>query len=508
MSDMNADPLISLGEATSEPVEQSGPSNDFVYVDISSIDRENKTIQGAKTLQVDATPSRAKQVLKSGDVLVSMTRPNLNAVALVKDSFDGAIGSTGFHVLRSKWMKPEFLFFLVQTDGFVDAMCQVVQGALYPAVRPRDIASFRFILQSPNQQLRIVEKLDELLSDLDAGVAELKAAQKKLGQYRQSLLKAAVDGALTADWRKHNTPPETGAQLLQRILTERRARWEAKQLAKFKEQGKTPPKDWQTKYREPLVPDTGELPDLPSGWCWATTQLVGEVLLGRQRAPQYLTGRWPRHYLRVANIKDDRIDFSNVESMDFDEIHFDKYRLLAGDILVSEGQSPELVGQSAIFRRHHQPLCFQKTLHRFRSLPGVVLPEFAQLVFRTHVYNGVFRAVASITTNIAHLTLEKFEVVRFPLPPLAEQIEIVAAADLRLSAVKAMERSLTTCFQQSTAQRKNILRAAFSGQLVPQDPNDEPASVLLERIRAERSEREMQAKTRKVAKRRAVKEPA
>jgi type I restriction enzyme S subunit len=237
------------------------------------------------------------------------------------------------------------------------------------------------------------------------------------------------------------------------------------------------------------VPDTSELPDLPSGWCWATTQLVGEVLLGRQRAPQYLTGRWPRHYLRVANIKDDRIDFSDVESMDFDEIHFDKYRLLAGDILVSEGQSPELVGQSAIFRRYHQPLCFQKTLHRFRSLPGVVLPEFAQLVFRTHVYTGVFRAVASITTNIAHLTLEKFEVVRFPLPPLAEQIEIVAAADLRLSAVKAMERSLTTCFQQSNAQRQNILRAAFSGQLVPQDPNDEPASVLLERIRAEREAR-------------------
>ena len=92
------------------------------------------------------------------------------------------------------------------------------------------------------EQTRIVAKLEELLSDLDAGVAELKAAQKKLGQYRQSLLKAAVEGALTAEWRSKNQPTETGAQLLERILKERRARWEAKQLAKFDEQGKTPPK--------------------------------------------------------------------------------------------------------------------------------------------------------------------------------------------------------------------------------------------------------------------------
>jgi len=148
------------------------------------------------------------------------------------------------------------------------------------------------------EQTRIVEKLEELLSDLDAGVAELKAAQKKLVQYRQSLLKAAVEGALTAEWRKvrksvrpelvegrstfssssdhasiqrqdQDSGPadneESGAELLQRMLIERRARWEAKQLAKFKEQGKAPPKDWQSKYPEPVKPVTSDLPELPEG---------------------------------------------------------------------------------------------------------------------------------------------------------------------------------------------------------------------------------------------------
>ncbi len=476
---------VAIGEVIAPRREKAHPGDfpDLPYIGLEHVEPHAMRLLGHSLAgQMSSIANR----FYSGDLLYSRLRPYLNKVITV--SLDGLCSSEFIVIPNSEFISSEFLKYLLNSSDFV-AFANGLNAGDRPRVDFEQISSFKFLLPSSFAQTRIVAKLEELLSDLNAGVAELKAAQKKLVQYRQSLIKAAVEGALTADWRTHNTPPETGAQLLQRILTERRARWEAKQLAKFKEQGKTPPKDWQTKYREPLVPDTSELPDLPSGWCWATTQLVGEVLLGRQRAPQYLTGRWPRHYLRVANIKDDRIDFSNVESMDFDEIHFDKYRLLAGDILVSEGQSPELVGQSAIFRRHHQPLCFQKTLHRFRSLPGVVLPEFAQLVFRTHVYTGVFRAVASITTNIAHLTLEKFEVVRFPLPPLAEQIEIVAAADLRLSAVKAMEMSLTTCFQQSTAQRKNILRAAFSGQLVPQDPNDEPASVLLERIRAEREAR-------------------
>jgi len=132
----------------------------------------------AKPLTLSQAPSRAKQLLRAGDVLVSMTRPNLNAVALVPEQLDGAIGSTGFHVLRSRWLRPEFLLRLVQSQRFVDEMSALVQGALYPAVRPKDIAAFTFAFETPAQQSRIAAKLEELLSDLDAGVAELKAAQK------------------------------------------------------------------------------------------------------------------------------------------------------------------------------------------------------------------------------------------------------------------------------------------------------------------------------------------
>ena len=110
-------------------------------------------------------------------------------------------------------------------------------GTTVASIEGPTLARFPLAIAPAAEQTRIVAKLEELLSDLDAGVAELKAAQKKLAQYRQSLLKAAVEGALTAEWRAQHKPAETGAQLLARILTKRRTRWEARQLAKFQEQG-------------------------------------------------------------------------------------------------------------------------------------------------------------------------------------------------------------------------------------------------------------------------------
>jgi type I restriction enzyme S subunit len=85
-----------------------------------------------------------------------------------------------------------------------------------------------------------------------------------------------------------------------------------------------------------------------------------------------------------------------------------------------------------------------------------------------------------------HLSFDQIESVLVPLPPSDEQAEIINQVELALDTTSDMGTLLFQLLKQSTAQRKNILKAAFSGQLVPQDPNDEPASVLLERIRAER----------------------
>jgi type I restriction enzyme S subunit len=204
---------------------------------------------------------------------------------------------------------------------------------------------------------------------------------------------------------------------------------------------------------------------------WAKVNHSGEVQLGRQRAPQFHTGSNMVPYLRVANVFENRIDISDVMEMHFSKAEEETFKLGENDILLNEGQSLELIGRPAIYKNELPRACFTNTLVRFRAETGVV-PEYALAVFLHYMHSGRFRKIAKITTNIAHLGAGRFAELEFPLPSSQEQAEIVRELDLALENLKR--------------QRKNILKAAFSGQLVPQDPADEPASALLARIRAAR----------------------
>jgi type I restriction enzyme S subunit len=185
-----------IGEVVEVAIEQGSPigRSDFLYVDISSIDTKTKKISEPKTLPTSKAPTRAKQHLKPRDVVVSMTRPNLNGVAMVPQEMFTAIASTGFCVLRPIDTAPALMFYLVQAESFVSAMSLLVQGALYPAVRPKDILAYKFPLPPLAEQHRIVAKIEELFTKLDAGVQELRRAKAQLKRYRQSVLKAAVTG--------------------------------------------------------------------------------------------------------------------------------------------------------------------------------------------------------------------------------------------------------------------------------------------------------------------------
>lgn len=490
MSELDQGSLVTLGELADEPVEQTGPTGDFIYIDISSIDRETKRISDPKPLTLSQAPSRAKQLLKAGDVLVSMTRPNLNAVGLVPEQLDGAIGSTGFHVLRSRWVKPELLLALVQTQSFIDSMSAVVQGALYPAVRPRDIAAFSFSFETPAQQTRIVEKLEELLSDLDAGVAELKVAQKKLTQYRQSLLKAAVEGSLTADWRKHNKPIETGAQLLQRILTERRARWEAKQLAKFKEQGNTHPKDWQKKYPEPVQPDTTDLPKLPDGWVWASLDQLSEFITSGSRGWADYYAESGATFIRSQNINKDWLDLSDIAYVrpPF-STEGTRTRVWPYDLLLTITGAN--VGKAAWVEGSIGEAYVSQHVALIRPIEPTLAPFLHMFLIASAGGRGQLNKEA-YGAGKPGLNLQQVGAVTVPLPSVAEIAALIDSMARQVQALTEQTIAIEFALKQSAAQRKNLLKAAFSGQLVPQDPNDEPASVLLARIRAERAHRAAQ----------------
>ena len=335
------------------------------------------------------------------------------------------------------------------------------------------------------EQIRIVAKLEELLSDLDAGVAELKVAQKKLAQYRQSLLKAAVDGSLTAEWRKNTPPTETGAQLLERILKERRTRWEEKQLAKFQEQGKTPPKDWQKKYPDPANPETSDAQLLPETWGWATVdQLTIEQKYGSSAKTDEENSGIP--VLRMGNIQDGQLDYSNLKYLPCDHDEFPALHLLDGDLLFNRTNSPELVGKTAVYRSEITPCSYASYLISVRFNESFI-PELASTYINSAYGRHWIKSVVVQQVGQANVNGTKLAALSVPLPPRAEQEEIIRLLTMQLSIAFEQETNIGRSLKQAAAQRQNILRAAFAGQLVPQDPNDEPASVLLERIRAERA---------------------
>jgi len=338
------------------------------------------------------------------------------------------------------------------------------------------------------EQQRIVAKIEELFSDLDAGVAELKAAQKKLVQYRQSLLKSAVEGALTAEWRAQNTPTETGAQLLERILHERRARWEAKQLAKFESQGKAPPKGWQAKYPEPVQPDTTDLPDLPEGWVWASVDMLGEIASGVAKGSKRDADVPVREvpYLRVANVQRGFLDLNEVKTILATERDIADLKLQAGDVLFNEGGDRDKLGRGWVWREEVADCIHQNHVFRVRPYLRDVLPELISHHGNTFGKTW-FQNAGKQTTNLASINMTMLRMFPVPFGPTDEQRELLDQLDVHLDLLDRQEQTVELAFKQSTAQRQNILHAAFSGQLVPQDPNDEPASVLLERIRAERA---------------------
>ena len=340
-------------------------------------------------------------------------------------------------------------------------------------VKDTTLIDYPFVLPPLPEQHRIVAEIEKQFTRLDASESALKRAQVNLRRYRVSVLKTARQGKLVpteaelaqAEGRDY----EPADQLLERILAERRANWEA--------QGKG-------KYKEPAPPDTSGLPKLPEGWVWASLSAVGEVRLGRQRSPKRATGPNMHRYLRAANVTWDGLDLSDVKEMDFNPREFETYRLMPDDIVLNEASgSPDEVGKPAIWKGQIKDCCFQNTLIRVRASPETVTFLFYHLMSDARLGN-LGRAARGVGIN--HLGAERTASWTVALPPLEEQRRIVAELEQKLSVIQQAEATMETNLKRVERLRQSILKQAFSGQLVPQDPDDEPASALLERIKAER----------------------
>ena len=341
-----------------------------------------------------------------------------------------------------------------------------------------------------NEQRRIMDTVEELTSDLDAGVAALERVQAKLKHYRAAVLKAAVEGALTAEWRAQHPATEPASALLTRILAERRRRWEEAQLQKFKAAGKAPPKDWKAKYQEPIAPNTANLPRLPEDWCWVSLdQLAGDTSIGLDRGLQYQrTAPSGSPYIKMNNVTmDGRVLTEDVVYVETTEEDRERYSLVAGDLLFNTRNSTELVGKVGIILQAPAQSVYNNNLMRIR-FDGAALPAFACYQMCSGGFRSRMEKVKKATTSVAAVYSKDLFPLQLALPPLAEQEAIVEAIEDQLSVIEHLEADLEAKLKSAQALRQSILRHAFTGQLAPQDPNDEPAADLLKRIAAQREE--------------------
>jgi type I restriction enzyme, S subunit len=395
-----------------------------------------------------------KYRLAPGDLVFARTGATTGKSFLIGECPEAVFASYLIRVRVSAVVDSRYLATFFQSPDYWRQIEGGKRGIGQPNVNGQVLGQVQFPLPPLPEQRCIVAEIEKQFTRLEVGVAALRRVRANLKRYRAAVLKAACEGklvpteaALARQRRGLRATLETGEDLLARVLAERRDN----------SQG-------PAKYKEPGTPDTSGLPPLPEGWTYASVEQLGFVQLGRQRAPQHHKGENMRPYLRVANVFEDRLDLSDVMEMNFTPKEFETFQLKPNDILLNEGQSLDLVGRPAIYKGELPGACFTNTLVRFRPCASLNV-KFALSIFRAFMHSGRFQKIAKWTTNIAHLGSDRFAKMAFPLPPLAEQVRIVAEVERRLSVVRELEAVVSANLQRAARLRQSILQKAFTGKL-------------------------------------------
>jgi type I restriction enzyme S subunit len=367
----------------------------------------------------------------------------------------------------------EWAYYWLKTVDFKD----LTHATTLPSLQLPKVKAIEIPLAPLPEQRRIVAKIEELFSQLDAGVEELRKAKAQLKRYRQSVLKAAFEGKLTEEWRRQRAnrqePIETAQELLARIKMERQ------QAAA----------NSHRKYKEPPPLDTSELPELPKGWEYTRVGDIALLVTKGSTPTSYgfdYVGAGIR-YVKVENIAGERV----VADADMQFIARDAHsfllrsQLASGDVLYTIAGT---IGKVAVVHEEDLPANTNQAVAIIRVPLDYVRPDYLKYALMSpRARESIVRKPRGVGMN--NVSLGDVRDLVCGLPSQDEQSAVVGEIERRLSVVDAEEKAIEAALKQAARLRQSILKRAFEGRLVPQDPSDEPAERLLERIRVEKAKR-------------------
>ena len=419
-----------------------GDDLEITFLPMKNVEELSGKIDLSETKRFSEVKKKSYTPFRDGDILFAKVTPCMEngKIAIAHGLKNGiGFGSTEFHVIRlpEKLSTPFFFFYLIQQK-----FRQEAQRAMTSAVGLLRVPT-HYMRQTPiplppfPEQQRIVAKIEGLFTKLDAGIDALRKVSAQLKRYRQSVLKAAFEGKLTEAWRaEHQEEIEFASQAAD---------------------------------------------DLPEGWKWTTLEEVVHIIDYRGRTPPYSSEGIP--HLRSSNIRNGNIIWNDLKYVT--EETYGNYMTRGlpeqGDLLFTT-EAP--LGEVAFapkkrFSLAQRIMILRPSKHILDS--GFLLYQIRTISFQERLR---ISETGSVVRGISSRNFKQFSLI---VPPLPEQQAIVYEVKRCLSVADDVEKTVATELKRAEQLRQSILKKAFSGGLAPQDPNDEPASVLLERVRAEKS---------------------
>ncbi|MGH2583531.1 MAG: hypothetical protein ACRDJE_01310 [Dehalococcoidia bacterium] len=455
------------------------------YLRVANVQRGYLDLTDVRT--IEATDAEVRGLaLRPGDILFNEggDRDKLGRGWVWRGELDECIHQN--HVFRARLydqsIAPKFVSWYANSVAQSYFFNEGKQTTNLASINLTKLGALPLPIPPTTAQRRIVAAIETHLTRLDVAVAALQRAGANLKRYRAAVLKAAVEGRLVP------TEAELArAEGRQYQSSEGVSRHDGMALnlrtagSRFKRAVAAADQDPDS--------EAAERPELPEGWC---DSVLGELVLrseyGTSVKCEYSATGVP--VLRIPNIAQGRIELSDVKYATRALNLSDQDVLHLGDVLVCRTNgSVNLIGKAAVVTATlDPPHTFASYLLRFRLVEDQILPRWLHLYLSSPRGRRFIEQNAASSAGQHNISLGLMHRMPLPFPPLDEQERIVAEVERRLSVIEELETAIEHGLKRAERLRQAILKRAFEGRLVPQDPDDEPASVLLERIRAERDE--------------------